>query len=121
MKKLTTLAMSAALGLAASNSQAQIAIDGVLNATEISSTNYQLVGRYTGSHGFGDVGLLSLYAAADANKVYFFLAGTLDVSTSTGALSSNGSFQIFIDRPGVAGASNAVALPVVQGSTTAFG
>jgi hypothetical protein len=121
MHKLSTLTLSAALTVAALNSQAQIAVDGVLNSAEISPTNYQLVGRYTGSHGFGDMGLVSLYAAADANKLYFFLAGTLESNAPVGSnVGSNSSFQLFIDRPGVAGASSAAPLPTIAGSTTAF-
>ncbi len=78
MKKIFTLAAAGSLAIATLSAQAQtITVDGVLGATEINSTGYQLVGRYTNNHSFGDAGLLSLYAAADTNNVYFFLAGTL--------------------------------------------
>ncbi|TGD82363.1 T9SS type A sorting domain-containing protein [Hymenobacter wooponensis] len=121
MLKVSTLALSGAFALTALTSQAQITVDGVLNTAEISSTNYQLVGRYTGSHGFGDMGIVSLYSAADANKLYFFLAGTLESNAATGTtVGSNSSFQLFIDRPDLAGASSAAPLPVVIGSRTAF-
>ncbi|QJX48137.1 T9SS type A sorting domain-containing protein [Hymenobacter taeanensis] len=116
MRKFPTLVLSGALTLAALTSHAQIAVDGVLSASEISATNYQLVSRYTGPHGFGDAGLLSLYATADANKIYFFLAGTLE-STSSGI---NNSFQLFIDRPGIDGASTTAALPVGGSAATSF-
>jgi hypothetical protein len=116
MRKVPTLVLSGALTLGAFTSKAQITIDGELSASEISATNYQLVSRYTGPHGFGDAGLLSLYATADANKIYFFLGGTLESTTS----GISNSFQLFIDRPGVDGSSTAASLPVGGSAATAF-
>ncbi|WP_345052791.1 T9SS type A sorting domain-containing protein [Hymenobacter glaciei] len=113
MKKLITLA---ALSTLAVNAQAQapIAIDGQITPAEIVAGGYTLVGTYTGPRGFSpsatnQAGLLALYAAADANNIYFFLAGTLQ-NDATPATISN-SFQILIGRPGVAGVPVGVQLP----------
>jgi hypothetical protein len=119
MKKLFTLAVAGTLIATSLGVQAQapITINGQLAATEVAANGYQLVGRMTGPRGFGDAGLLSLYAASDANNLYFFLAGTLE-SNSSGV---QNSFQLFIDRPGVAGVPVGTALPVPTGGAgTAF-
>lgn len=98
------------MAAASLGAQAQITVDGQITAAEISPTGYQLVGKFTNQRGFGDWGLLSLYAAATSTKVYFFVAGTVEAG-ATGAGSRN-SFQLYIDRPGVAGASaTPTALP----------
>lgn len=104
MKKIFTLAAGTALVAAASlNAQAQIVVDGTLSAAEISATGYQLVGRDTGARpaGFGDAGVLSLYAAATPTRVFFFLAGTLQ--NGSGGVSN--ALQLYIGRPGVTGAA----------------
>ena len=102
MKKQLTLAAAALLATGALSAQAQIALDGTISAAEISATNYQLLGRFTTPHvgngGFGNWGLLSMYAAnggASNSKLYVAVAGTLEKS-------GNG-FHVYVDRPGVAG------------------
>ena len=110
MKKVFTLA---ALGLLTAGSfsaqaQAPIVVDGKLTATEIVASGYQLVGRDTGPQGFGDFGLISVYAAADANNIYFFVVGTLESKATEGI---KNSIQMFIGRPGVAGVPIGTALP----------
>lgn len=120
MKKLITLAAAGTLAATAFNAQAQMTVDGVLNATEIGAANtgkYVLIGKYTNPRGFGDYGLLSLYAANTGNKIYFFVAGTVQNDAS-----SSNSFQLFLDLPGVAGASaSPTALPAGAGGTTFSG
>ena len=109
MKKVFTLAALGLLTAASFSAQAQapIVVDGKLTATEIVASGYQLVGRETGAQGFGDAGLLSVYAAADANNIYFFVAGTLESTTTE----IKNSIQMFIGRPGVAGVPVGTALP----------
>ncbi|MGI4737657.1 MAG: T9SS type A sorting domain-containing protein [Janthinobacterium lividum] len=116
MKRTTTLSLTGALALAGLGAQAQtITVDGTLNAAEISSTGYQLAGTYTGNHGFGNAGLLSMYVAADANKVYVFLAGTLETASDN---TVRNSLQLYFGRPGVTtGVATGVALPKPTSST----
>ncbi len=116
MKKQFTLAAAALLAAGALSAQAQITLDGTINAAEITATNYQLLGRFTTPHisngGFGNWGLLSMYAAngsASSNRLFIALAGTLEKS-------GNG-FQVYIDRPGVAGVPMGTALPNPMGMT----
>ena len=116
MKKLFTLAAATTLGLASLGANAQaITVDGQLTAAEISTTGYQLIGKYTNPRGFGDFGLLSLYAAADASKVYFFVGGTVQNDAS-----SKNALQLFIDRPAVTGSTLGTNLPRPTGGTTSF-
>ncbi|SMC00522.1 hypothetical protein SAMN00120144_1276 [Hymenobacter roseosalivarius DSM 11622] len=110
MKKLFTLAAAGVLTATSLDAQAQapITVNGQLAATEVSANGYQLVGRYTGNRGFGDAGLLALYAASDATNLYFFLAGTLENNASD----VKNSIQLFIDRPGATdGVSVGTRLP----------
>lgn len=115
MKTRFTLAAAASLFAASFNAQAQapITVDGQLTAAEIAANGYQLVGRDTGPRGFGDAGLLSMYAASDANNIYFFIAGTLE--NGSGGISN--SIQLFIDRPGVTGVPVGTPLPAVTSPT----
>ena len=119
MKKLFTLAAASVLAAGTLSAQAQVAVDGVLNTAEIGAANsgrYVLIGKFTSPRGFGDWGLLSLYAANTANKVYFFVAGTVQNDGN-----STNSFQLFLDLPGVTGASaSPVALPAPVGTGTSF-
>lgn len=119
MQKIFTLAAAGVLAIGALSTQAQtIAVDGVLNATEISASGYQLVGRYTQNHGFGDAGLLSLYAAGNATNVYFFLAGTLETDQAAATQGQvRNSLQLYLSRPGVAGIPVGTALPMPVAST----
>jgi hypothetical protein len=119
MKHLSTLFATGALALLGLGAQAQapITVNGQLTASEVATSGYQLVGRFTGTRGFGDAGLLALYAAADANNLYFFLAGTLE--NNSGGVSN--SLQLFIDRPGVAGVPVGTTLPLATGAgSTSF-
>ena len=117
MKKRFTLAAASLMAAGAFNAQAQITVDGVLNATELATANgganYQLIGKFTNARGFGDWGLLSLYAASTPTKVYFFVAGTVE--------GNGNAFQLFMAVPGPAGAAAApTALPTAAGSATSF-
>lgn len=116
MKKLFTLAAASVLAAGTLSAQAQVAVDGVLNAGEIGAANsgrYVLIGKFTNPRGFGDWGLMSLYAANSGSKIYFFVGGTVE--------NGSNSFQLFLDLPGVTGASaSPVALPAPVGSGTSF-
>lgn len=81
----------------------------MLGAAGINSTGYQLVGRYTNNHSFGNAGLLPLYAAAAANNVYFFLAGTIETATDN---TVRNSLQLYFAHPGAAGIPVGTALPL---------
>ena len=120
MKKIFTLAAAGVLAAGTLSAQAQIALDGVLTAAEIGAANtgkYVLIGKFTNPRGFGDWGLMSLYAANTANKVYFFVSGTVQNDGN-----SSNSFQLFVDLPGVNGAAaSPVALPAPVGTGTSFG
>ena len=116
MRKLSTLAAASALVVGAMSAQAQITLNGTIAAAEIGTGNYQLLGRFTTPHvqmgGFGNWGLLSMYASnggANNGKLYIALAGTLEKS-------GNG-FQVYIDRPGVAGVPVGTILPNPNGMT----
>ncbi|RFP65649.1 T9SS C-terminal target domain-containing protein [Hymenobacter lapidiphilus] len=119
MKKVFTLAALGLLTAASFSAQAQapITVDGQITATEAVASGYQLVGRRLGAspatRGFGDAGLLSVYAAADANNLYFFVAGTLQVNADV----LQNSIQMFIDRPGVDGVPIGTALPLPAAAT----
>ncbi|GAA4380204.1 hypothetical protein GCM10023186_18300 [Hymenobacter koreensis] len=56
---------------------------------------------------------MAVYAASDANNLYFFVVGTLE--TNGGILQN--SIQMFIDRPGVAGIPAGTALPLPAAAT----
>jgi len=123
MKRLFTLAAATTLAAASLSAQAQapITIDGQITPAEIATGGYTLVGTYTGTRGFSpnnmtdQAGLLSLYAAADANNVYFFLAGTLETDKGNGNIKN--SLQIFVDRPGISGVPVGTKLPVPAAAT----
>ncbi|MDO7884160.1 T9SS type A sorting domain-containing protein [Hymenobacter cheonanensis] len=123
MKKLFTLAAAGSLAVASLSAQAQVTVDGQLTAAEVSTANYTLVGRYTGTHGFApsatnSAGVLALYAAADANNIYFFLVATLQNDGSPATISN--SLQLLVARPGVTGVPVGTALPKPTASTTSF-
>jgi hypothetical protein len=106
------------LAAGALGARAQAIAVGGVSVTEISASGYQLVGRYTQSHGFGDAGLLSLYAAGDATNVYFFLAGTLETDEAAATQGQvRNSLQLYLARPGVAGIPVGTALPMPAAST----
>lgn len=114
MKKIFTLAAAGVLAAASLSAQAQVAVDGVLNTAEIGGTGgYILIGKFTMARGFGNAGLLSLYAATTATKVTFFLGGTVEPNGSTDATKNpNGNaFQLYFKTPAGAGVPAGTALP----------
>jgi hypothetical protein len=110
MKKLFTLTAAGALALGSLSAQAQVTVDGVLNAAEISTSNYRLIGKFTNARGFGDWGLLSLYAANSGTKLYFFIGGSIE--------NNGNSMQLYLDLPGVTGAAAGTALPFGSATTS---
>ena len=120
MKKAITLAAATALFAAGalSTAQAQVTVDGELTAAEVTAGNYVLLGKYTnfaGNRSFGDNGIMSLYAANNGNKVYFFLAGTVETNAGGGG---NG-FQLYMNVPGLTpGLTAGAFLPAGAAGTT---
>ncbi|WP_426058932.1 T9SS type A sorting domain-containing protein [Hymenobacter sp. B1770] len=121
MKKLFTLATAGFLAVGAFNAQAQVTVDGELTAAELTAGNYVLIGKsdnftFTGTQNqndnrpFGSRGLLGLYVANTATKVYIFLGGTVDPSSN--------SFQIYLDLPGGTGVPAGTFLPAGFGGTS---
>ena len=86
MKKIFTLAAAGALAATALNAQAQVTLDGKVDATEITTTKtdgkYQLVSSYTGTHSVLDKGLKSLYIASSATKLYVAVVGSFEQTGS---------------------------------------
>lgn len=121
--KISTLAAFGALSVASAfGAQAQtVTVDGILNANEIgaaSAGKYVVLGTYPYAHGFGDAGLLSLYAANSATKIYLFLGGTLQPYKDG---NGNNSFQIYLSVPGLTGVPTGTALPSPMSGATSFG
>lgn len=110
MKKIFTLAAAASLAAASLTAQAQVMVDGVLNTSELTAGNYVLLGKFTNTHSFGDHGLLSMYAASTATKVYIFVAGNIETNLN--------GFQLFMSLPGGGGVPAGTALP--SGSTGTY-
>ncbi|MDB5236609.1 MAG: hypothetical protein JWR44_3602 [Hymenobacter sp.] len=110
MKKLFTLAAASVLAAGALSAQAQVTLDGQLTAAEVTAGNYVLIGKYTNPRGFGNAGLLSLYAASTATKMYVFVGGTVEANGN--------AFQLFMDLPGVAGVPVGTALPAGSATTS---
>jgi hypothetical protein len=111
MKKGFTLAAAGLLAVGSLSAQAQVTVDGQLTAAEVTAGNYVLLGKYTNPRGFGNAGLLSLYAASTATKMYIFVGGTVEANGN--------AFQLFLDLPNVAGVPVGTALPA--GAGTSFG
>ena len=114
MKKIITLAAAGLLAATTFGAQAQVALDGVLNTAEIGGTGgYVLIGKFTMPRGFGNAGLLSLYAATTATKVTFFLGGTVEPNGNTDPTKNpNGNaFQLYFKTPAGAGVPVGTALP----------
>jgi hypothetical protein len=90
MKKLFTLAAAGTLAAASLSAQAQITLDGKVDATEIATTNtqgkYQLVSSYGGTHSVADHGLKSLYVGSSATKLYVAVVGSYEQGTSYPAI-----------------------------------
>lgn len=80
MKKLFTLAAAGALAASGFGAQAQITLDGRVDATEIATATtagkYTLVSTYSGTHSVADRGLRSLYVGASATKLYIAVVGS---------------------------------------------
>ncbi|GAB3571194.1 T9SS type A sorting domain-containing protein [Hymenobacter daeguensis] len=110
MKKLFTLAAAGVLAAGSLTAQAQVTVDGQLTAAEVTSGNYVLLGKYTNVRGFGDAGLLSLYAASTATKLYIFVGGTVEANGN--------AFQLFLDLPSVAGVPVGTSLPAGTSGTS---
>lgn len=116
MKKLFTLAAAGTLVAASLSANAQITLDGVINTAEIGTgtSKYVSLGRYTGAHpaGFGDWGLLQMYGANSATKLYVALAGTMERS-------GNG-FVLYMDLPNATGVPVGTALPPIANAGNTF-
>ena len=112
MKKIFTLAAAGALATASlcAKAQAPFTVDGQLTADEVTAGKYVLLGKYTNIRGFGNAGLLSLYAASTTTKLYIFVGGTVEANGN--------AFQLFLDLPAVAGVPIGTALP--GGAGTSF-
>ena len=114
MKKLFTLAAAGTLVAASISAQAQVVLDGVINASEIGAGKYVSLGRYTAAHpaGFGDWGLLQMYGANTGTKLHLALAGTMERS-------GNG-FAFYIDLPNATGVPMGTALPAIAAAGNTF-
>ena len=121
MKKLSTLALATTLAGAALSAQAQITLDGVISAAELTAGNYVSLGKFTTSHvavaggptGFGNAGLLQMYGANSGGKLYIGIAGTIE--------NSGNNFQLYMDLPNKTGVPVGTGLPSIAGSSTVFG
>ena len=86
MKKLFTLVAAGALVAASLGAQAQITLDGKVDAAEIATTftagKYQLVSSYTGTHSVADKGLKALYVGTSATKLYIAVVGSYEQAGS---------------------------------------
>ena len=101
MKKLFTLAAAGTLAAASFSAQAQITLDGKVDASEIATTytsgKYQLVSSYTGTHSVADKGLKTLYVGASSTKLYIAVVGSFEQSASYPAVIA------YINVPGKTG------------------
>jgi hypothetical protein len=123
MKKVLTLALATTLAAAALSAQAQITLDGIINANEIGTSatgKYTSLGAFSTAHnatsgptGFGNAGLLRMYGANSSTKLYISLAGTIEVGGNT--------FQLYMDLPSRTGVPVGTGLPSIAGSSTVFG
>ena len=116
MHKLFTLAAAGLLAATTLSARAQDTNriqDGILSPDELTGDNpYTLLGTYSNPRGFGDYGLLSVYAATDNNRIYLFLAGTVE--------GNGNAFQLFFKFQDAAGVPLGTALPGAAGSGTSF-
>ena len=121
MKKIFTLAAAGALVTASFGAQAQVTVDGQLTATELTAGNYVLLGKsdnftfsatqnQNDNRPFGSRGLLGLYVASTATKVYIFLGGTVDPGSN--------AFQLYMDVPGGTGIPAGTLLPAGTAGTS---
>lgn len=119
MKKTLTLALATALTGATFSAQAQITLDGIINANEIGTTGekYISLGAFSTPHvgnaGFGNAGLLRMYGANSSTKLYISLAGTIEAGGN--------NFQLYMDLPNRTGVPVGTGLPSIAGAATVFG
>lgn len=123
MPKISTLALAATLAATTLSAQAQVTLDGTITAAEIGTTagKYQSLGKFTTSHtpvtggptGFGNAGLLQLYGANSATKLYIGIAGTIETGGN--------NFQLYMDLPNKTGVPVGTGLPSIAGASTVFG
>ena len=123
MNKTFTLALLTTLTGAALSAQAQITLDGIINANEIGTSatgKYTSLGAFSAPHnpttgptGFGNAGLLRMYGANSSTKLYISLAGTIEVGGNT--------FQLYFDLPNRTGVPVGTGLPSIAGTATVFG
>ncbi|NML65485.1 T9SS type A sorting domain-containing protein [Hymenobacter sp. RP-2-7] len=123
MKKITTLTLAVTLATAALSVRAQVTLDGTITTAEIGTTagKYQSLGKFTTSHipvtggptGFGNAGLLQLYGANSATKLYIGIAGTIETGGN--------NFQLYMDLPNKTGVPVGTGLPSIAGASTVFG
>ncbi|GAA4039965.1 hypothetical protein GCM10022409_27240 [Hymenobacter glaciei] len=123
MQKISTLALFAGLAGTTLSAQAQITLDGVVNAAEIGTSGgkYTSLGAFTTSHtpvpggptGFGNAGLLRMYGANSSTKLYVALAGTIEAGGN--------NFQLYMDLPNKTGVPVGTGLPDIAGTSTVFG
>lgn len=101
MKKLFTLAAAGSLVAASLGAQAQITLDGKVDASEVATTatsgKYQLVSSYTGTHSVADHGLKTLYIGTSDTKLYIAVVGSFEQGTSYPAVIA------YLNLPGVTG------------------
>lgn len=124
MNKSLTLALATFLAGGTLSAQAQITLDGIINANEIGTGadgKYTSLGAFTTSHtptpggptGFGNAGLLRMYGANSSTKLYISLAGTIEVGGN--------NFQLYMDLPNRTGVPVGTGLPTIAGGSTVFG
>ena len=108
MKKVFTLAALGLLTAGALSVQAQT-LDGKVQAGE----GYVRIGEYKSAvRGFGDHGLVALYAKTTATKVYIALVGALETNGN--------SFQIYMNLANKTGVAAGTKLPVSNITGTSF-
>jgi hypothetical protein len=116
MKKHLTAAAAGLFALGGLQAQAQITLDGVIEANEIGAGKYVSLGQFTTAHdpgaGFGMFGLLNLYGANTGRKFYVALAGNTEPSGN--------NLQLYMDLPGRTGVPAGAALPDITGPGTVF-
>ena len=123
MNKISTLTLATMLAATSLSAQAQITLDGVISAAELGggSNMYQSLGAFSTAHnptsgptGFGNAGLLRMYGANSATKLYIGIAGTIEAN-------GKNNFQLYMDLPNKSGVPVGTGLPSIASSATAFG
>ena len=86
MKKIFTLAAATTLAAASFGAQAQITLDGKVEAAEVSTAfavnKYQRVSVFTGTHSVADKGLKELYVGNSATKLNIAVVGSFGQAES---------------------------------------